>query len=218
MPSDVWDAVIDAKVKVVSMALRVSLGKELLQTVRLDPEVTYIGRMAENHVVLDDPQVSRSHARIVASKNGFVLEDQQSENGIFVNGQRVDVHVLSVGDHITIGDHRLDVVVAEGDAKVSAPDRHMGTLEAEWRTDQTVQVEGEELEALRDALKREVPTEKKAKQSPTLDFSLKVGANSFEQSITFDKVRKREESDGQGNQIEITLSLGKWVLHKKVPL
>lgn len=72
--------------------------------------VTYIGRMPENAVVLDDPKVSRSHAKITLCEGQYVLEDQQSENGLRVNGQKTLKAILKLGDTISIGDFTLTVI------------------------------------------------------------------------------------------------------------
>lgn len=214
---DVWDAVTDTEFGKAPWALRVSKGDRNLRTVRLDPEITYIGRMAENHVVLDDPQVSRSHARITASKGRFILEDQQSENGVYVNEKRIQVHTLNLGDKIVIGTHVLEVVQAEEDVRAPVPEHHLEKLDAEWRMDQTVQVAGKALEELHKGLKSWKKTPKRS-VFPTLDFSLAISETSYEDSITFDRGRKREGKDEGANFIEFRIGIGKWILYKKVPL
>jgi DNA-binding SARP family transcriptional activator len=62
-----------------------------------------IGRRADNVVSIDDIEASRHHASIRAAADGFVLTDQLSTNGTFVNGSRVTERVLSDGDIIRIG-------------------------------------------------------------------------------------------------------------------
>jgi hypothetical protein len=69
----------------------------------LEPEYT-IGRAAANGIVIADGSVSSSHARISRTSDGFVLEDLQSRNGTFVNGEKVTAkRVLSDGDLIRVG-------------------------------------------------------------------------------------------------------------------
>ena len=48
-----------------------------------------IGRAPDNTLVLDDPLISKHHARIDVSPNGLVVTDLGSTNGIYVEGQRV---------------------------------------------------------------------------------------------------------------------------------
>jgi len=66
-------------------------------------EVT-IGRAPENDLLLVEPGVSRSHARIRAEGPGHVLLDEGSRNGTVLNGMPVRAAVaLSPGDRIGIG-------------------------------------------------------------------------------------------------------------------
>ena len=48
-----------------------------------------IGRAPDNTLVLDDPLISKHHARIDVSPNSLVVTDLGSTNGIYVEGQRV---------------------------------------------------------------------------------------------------------------------------------
>lgn len=65
------------------------------------------GRAESNTVVLRNAKVSRQHAEIQEQGGGYVIIDLNSSNGTFVNGQRIDEHVLSNGDEIQIGDFTL---------------------------------------------------------------------------------------------------------------
>ncbi len=63
-----------------------------------------IGRSPDASVMLDEPEVSRIHARISREAGDtFVIEDVQSKNGISVNGVRVQRRSLVFGDRIRIG-------------------------------------------------------------------------------------------------------------------
>ncbi len=69
----------------------------------LQGTVTVIGRSDDCHVVIDDRQASRHHARISQSEDGYVLEDAGSKNGTFLNGQLLTAPtVLKDGDEIGI--------------------------------------------------------------------------------------------------------------------
>ena len=66
-----------------------------------------IGRVPDNDVVIDNLAVSRHHAILSEIDGSFYVEDQQSVNGTFVNGVRVDRQELKHNDEILIGKHRL---------------------------------------------------------------------------------------------------------------
>ena len=68
----------------------------------LNESVVNIGRRLENHLVIDDPRVSRNHAQLRAIKGRFVLFDLNSTGGTFVNGQRTTQTVLYPGDVISL--------------------------------------------------------------------------------------------------------------------
>jgi pSer/pThr/pTyr-binding forkhead associated (FHA) protein len=70
-------------------------------------ERTTIGRSRDNSIHLADERVSRRHARIDLEQGTFVINDLDSANGTFVNGQRIQRHRLRSGDEIRIGDTRL---------------------------------------------------------------------------------------------------------------
>ena len=68
----------------------------------LDRPVINIGRRQDNQLVLDNPQISRTHAQIRARQGRFVLFDLGSKSGTFVNEIAVRQHILQPGDVITI--------------------------------------------------------------------------------------------------------------------
>lgn len=71
--------------------------------VPVEPIPFLIGRQPENHLILRDSRVSRSHARIVVENGGYVLEDLGSRHGTFVNGKRVTRKTLSNTDRVEFG-------------------------------------------------------------------------------------------------------------------
>ena len=73
-----------------------------IDTFPIDRSVTNLGRRPDNHLVIDDPRVSRLHAQI-RSINGFlVLFDLDSIGGTLVNGNRIQECALSAGDVISL--------------------------------------------------------------------------------------------------------------------
>jgi ABC-type multidrug transport system ATPase subunit len=98
-----------------------------------------IGRERSNDIVLDDPLVSRRHARLDPSVGGApaVLHDLGSFNGSFVNGYRVQGTVpLELGAEVTFGNQSFRW---DGSSLVASATEHGFTLYAE---DLTVSVSG----------------------------------------------------------------------------
>ena len=72
-------------------------------------EIT-IGRSSENDIVLRRTDVSRRHARLLMREGHIILLDLKSENGTFLNGQRLgSPQVIQFGDEVTIGDYKIMV-------------------------------------------------------------------------------------------------------------
>lgn len=66
-------------------------------------DVIGLGRDASNAVQLHDTEVSRQHAEIRRSGNVFALTDLNSSNGTYVNGRRIQRHLLASGDQVQVG-------------------------------------------------------------------------------------------------------------------
>jgi len=76
-------------------------------TVKLPDEPVLIGRGHSCQVRFQDDMVSREHARIEPGEGSFVISDLQSGNGTFVNGGRIERHVLRSGDEISVSGFKL---------------------------------------------------------------------------------------------------------------
>ena len=76
------------------------------------PEIT-IGRSRQNDVCLEDASVSRVHARIRTTTDGYVLEDNGSLHGTQVNGSPVTLRRLDDNDLIDVGIYRFRFVQSE---------------------------------------------------------------------------------------------------------
>jgi hypothetical protein len=77
------------------------------QTFHLVGEVTYMGRSPDNHVSLSDGSVGKRHCSITIKDRSFQVEDLQSVNGVFLNGQRVLKAFLKDGDSIRLGSSEM---------------------------------------------------------------------------------------------------------------
>ncbi len=84
---------------------------EILQEYPLDKSEIAIGRAPTSDILLSkDKLTSRRHASIHFENNQYVLRDDHSANGTFINGQQLEdgvSHVLQDGDQVGIGEHEL---------------------------------------------------------------------------------------------------------------
>ena len=62
-----------------------------------------IGRESNTDIVLDDPRVSRQHARLSYRQQQIWLTDLRSSNGTFVNGAPIQERALQPGDVLSFG-------------------------------------------------------------------------------------------------------------------
>jgi len=80
-----------------------------------------IGRKRSNELSLNDPSVSRLHAKIQRDNNGnFFIMDMASLNGTYVNDEQVSKQKLQEGDLIEIGNIRLRFTQLSEDYQLSA--------------------------------------------------------------------------------------------------
>lgn len=83
----------------------------------------YVGRSPDCAVCLDLPSVSRHHASISERGGKYIINDENSRNGIRVNGQPVRESPLANGDVVIIGDVEMRF---EQDASAAAPRKLTG--------------------------------------------------------------------------------------------
>jgi hypothetical protein len=91
-------------------ARRHGLAREIVEVVLEDKKFPLegrgpwtVGRSQENDIVVDDPNVSRKHARISRADDGFVVEDLGSTNGTLLDGAPIDRERIDGGDELTFG-------------------------------------------------------------------------------------------------------------------
>ena len=87
------------------LRIRTPAGKEAVY--RLPNREVRIGRSPACHIRLQNDRVSRNHAAIEPTPEGFLLTDLGSGNGTFVNGYPVTSHVLRHGDEVRVGNTRM---------------------------------------------------------------------------------------------------------------
>ncbi|MCU1374034.1 MAG: domain containing protein [Actinomycetia bacterium] len=74
----------------------------------LENEVTTAGRHPESDIFLDDVTVSRRHAEVARTANGYVVRDVGSLNGTYLNRERIERDMpLANGDEVQVGRYKL---------------------------------------------------------------------------------------------------------------
>jgi transcriptional regulator with GAF, ATPase, and Fis domain len=77
-------------------------------TYELKGEKVFVGRSAENHILVDDHRSSRRHCVVEPTPDGrWQVRDLKSLNGTQLNGKPVETSILSPGDRISIGETEL---------------------------------------------------------------------------------------------------------------
>jgi hypothetical protein len=84
-----------------------------------------IGRSEENDIVIQNPNISRKHAQLSRSENGFVVEDLGSTNGTLLDGAPIDRERIEGGDELTFGGINARFV-RRTDGSASSQDRPLG--------------------------------------------------------------------------------------------
>ena len=106
--------------------LTITEGKTVGTTFVLDPtDQNQLGRGLNCDVVLADPQCSRVHAKIHRDHQGWNLQDAESRNGTYVNGEPVASVLLQPSDRIRMGSTEFAFHCSN-----DAPTRHIGHPEA----------------------------------------------------------------------------------------
>jgi serine/threonine protein kinase len=83
-----------------------------------------IGRGGESDIALDDKMVSRNHAEIVRTDDGWVIRDLGSRHKIRFGGRQYDAHLFKDGDGVGLGPYEL---VFQEIPRAIAHDRVMGS-------------------------------------------------------------------------------------------
>ncbi len=63
-----------------------------------------IGRSVKSTITINHESISRDHAIITRIAEGYMLRDNDSSNGTFVNGQRISERILQDGDEVCFGE------------------------------------------------------------------------------------------------------------------
>ena len=76
------------------------------QIFELNRNEVSVGRDISNDFVINDAEVSRKHAKLTLEGDRYKIEDLNSTNGTYIDGQRlIGPHVLAIGEIIMFGDN-----------------------------------------------------------------------------------------------------------------
>lgn len=92
------------------MRMDVELEGALQGQYDITPQPVVIGRTQEADIRLDNPLISRRHVRIYIKGGKAIVEDLKSNNGTFINGQKIEKAEASIGDEVRIGPYLLRLV------------------------------------------------------------------------------------------------------------
>lgn len=106
-------------------SLFVIQGRDQGKRFELHDHILGVGRDVSNRVRLHDTEVSRRHAEIRQTKDGYRWVDLGSSNGTYVNNERVEGHELRSGDRVQVG-KTLMIYTETADAQ---DDAHQGDVD-----------------------------------------------------------------------------------------
>jgi len=90
-------------------------GLEEWVTQPFSEECVTIGRRADNHVAIDEDNISRRHVSIERLDGQYVIRDLGSANGTYLNERRTDIAHLADGDRLRMGGYLITVSLVEQD-------------------------------------------------------------------------------------------------------
>lgn len=109
------------KLSDVTAELRVLNGPDAGARFVLDSDVSRIGRGSGCEVRLNDPMVSKEHAQITLERDRVVVIDNNSANGVVVDGALVPRIELYAGARFEVGDTQLELVSLVQTRQSTAP-------------------------------------------------------------------------------------------------
>lgn len=116
MMTRLYDTAVQTK---FNRLLLMAQNDKVTSTYPLNRNITNIGRSRRNHIRIKDPLVSVKHLTVSVSGNTCVVNDLESSNGTFINGERVvGSHVLKDGEEMMLGKTILKFAARQNTAPV----------------------------------------------------------------------------------------------------
>ena len=163
----------------------------LREQIELDRDRLTIGRATDNDVVLADKAVSGHHAIIEKKGTSFVLHDDKSSNGVFVDGNRIERHPLKYWEEIKIAKYLLKFR-----PRARLPGEREGELEMPDEVQESAQTTEINVAGIREVIQRR---NQRQAQTPKLRYLLEDVRN----GMTRYHLDKGELSIGKGEACDI---------------
>ena len=96
--------------KSISISLVIQRSGREKKVIPVKEEEMTIGRTGENDITLDEPYLSRRHARLFLEGGSYFIEDLKSKIGVIVNGKKISKIQLKNGDEIRLSSVRITFV------------------------------------------------------------------------------------------------------------
>jgi len=140
-----------------TVKLIVKAGDEISKSFDLTTDKCVIGRDPNSDLVIEDIEVSKNHLTITRNGNTFLVEDQNSTNGTFLNGKKLKKPTtINNGDLISIGkNHVLEFVYEKTDEIPESPEIPESSQKDESDQSKTAKVE-EEITEIEKPLKEQI--------------------------------------------------------------
>lgn len=119
-----WSDAVRPRVGDGLLELHVLSGPDAGQVFALPPGAHRLGRAAEAHLRLDDPEISRVHAQITVDSAGVAINDLGSANGTLVDEARVGHGPVTItpDSRVRVGSSTLRLRLPSGSPAAARPD------------------------------------------------------------------------------------------------
>jgi serine phosphatase RsbU (regulator of sigma subunit)/pSer/pThr/pTyr-binding forkhead associated (FHA) protein len=113
--------IVGCEMAIPSLHWLSAIGEE--QIFPLTGKETLIGRKGDTDIVLNNPNVSRHHAKVILSPEGATVIDLESTHGTFLNGTKIERQLLTDGDRIELGKDRVTLTFFKGEGSIRGKSR-----------------------------------------------------------------------------------------------
>ena len=91
-------------------AIKVLNGPQAGRMISLKMGSHTIGRSVQASIKINSPSVSKVHSRFMVTEDKLIVSDNQSSNGVVVNGVKIQNKILKPGDKFSMGEILFDVI------------------------------------------------------------------------------------------------------------